>query len=850
MISVILFHCFRTKEAAEETSQELTTTSGTIIDKSHENDPPELNIVREEVRRLVPLPSSRRMVDLASFVEQIREVERHSVECKFGGHFIHAGTNHFGLVSELKYVCKQEICPATKNVFTAVPQELNMDAVWGSLSVGMGFSQSEEYFAIMQSPFMSNPIYQKYEKRLGDFMSELKVETITNNINEEKRAAAIEGNVTETGLSRVTIVVDGVWCKRTYGHGFDARSGAAVIIGEKSKKVLFANVRNKYCVICQSANRKNEKPKEHICNANWKSSSTSMEADIILEGIKWLYEEHGVICDKIVGDGDSSVITKVRQAMRSYKLENIEKIECANHAIRNFRKKLHSVAENTKMFPGKEGLQARKILKSKIEVLTLEARKLIRDCGLKLTDKNSNEKETVETLKKSIRNLPFHVFGDHTRCSDSCQGLSTEENTIPVLQKSGMFLAIEEALMRVVALSDSLVFNKTNNAAENFMSTITKFTGGKRVDYSRGGSFGRRVCAAVLSQSEPCNEWQRKQYKAIYKRNPLSPMTRLIVKRSKKLLLKKKYKSRKALFLENNCNSPQKNKDQNSSKNKQQKDLDYGASDIPEDQLTALCKEFYDNRVCVAKEVITEIEELTREQANSQKWKKERRIRITASNVKKIACRRTSTSTAPLVKNMLYPPDLRTDAVLWGKSNEDVARKLYEERYKVSVSKCGLYIDEEYPFLAASPDGIVHSQDGSYLIEIKCPYNARYCATIREACARIKTFPLSVRENGELFLPRKSEYFYQIQTQLQCCNLDRCDLVVYIPNDMEVITIRRENEFTSNIIGSLFNFYFECLLPEIVDSRVERSLPIREVKKVFKENRGKQKTTDPRNNSY
>lgn len=43
-------------------------------------------------------------------------------------------------------------------------------------------------------------------------------------IEEEKKLAEEKGEV-EDGVPYITVKVDGGWCRRTYGHGFGAKSG-------------------------------------------------------------------------------------------------------------------------------------------------------------------------------------------------------------------------------------------------------------------------------------------------------------------------------------------------------------------------------------------------------------------------------------------------------------------------------------------------------------------------------------------------------------------------------------------------------------------------------------------------
>lgn len=59
-----------------------------------------------------------------------------------------------------------------------------------------------------------------------------------------------------------------------------------------------------------------------------------------------------------------------------------------------------------------------------------------------------------------------------------------------------------------------------------------------------------------------------------------------------------------------------------------------------------------------------------------------------------------------------------------GTINEDVARKLYEQKHNVTVSELGFVIPKWNPYIGISPDGCVDQPDNNGIygnIEIKCP---------------------------------------------------------------------------------------------------------------------------------
>lgn len=116
------------------------------------------------------------------------------------------------------------------------------------------------------------------------------------------------------------------------------------------------------------------------------------------------------------------------------------------------------------------------------------------------------------------------------------------------------------------------------------------------------------------------------------------------------------------------------------------------------------------------------IERATVLQRDSSEWLEIRKNLITASNFGQICKRKISINTAPLVKNILYQKNLTcVTAVAHGIEHERQALQQLEKQENITIMPCGLFIDRSYPFIGATPDGLVGDDT---LIEIKCPLNA------------------------------------------------------------------------------------------------------------------------------
>jgi len=86
----------------------------------------------------------------------------------------------------------------------------------------------------------------------------------------------------------------------------------------------------------------------------------------------------------------------------------------------------------------------------------------------------------------------------------------------------------------------------------------------------------------------------------------------------------------------------------------------------------------------------------------------------------------------------------------WGVRYEEVAKKVYESNMNIHVHEFGLMKHQSIDFVGASPDGI--SENG-IMLEIKCPWKRKKTETIPE------------------------QYYFQIQGQLEVCDLEECDYI-------------------------------------------------------------------------
>ena len=173
-------------------------------------------------------------------------------------------------------------------------------------------------------------------------------------------------------------------------------------------------------------------------------------------------------------------------------------------------------------------------------------------------------------------------------------------------------------------------------------------------------------------------------------------------------------------------------------------------------------------------EQISKIEEHTRAQQGCDLWFKHTAGRITASKMKTACHTDPAAPSISLIKQICYPKQysFSTSTTRWGCDHEDIARQVYfnEMQQQHSEFDCfcgGLIIDEEYPFIATTPDGYRQCACcGDGVVEIKCPF-----------CAKDSDPELSAfLKDGHL--PCSHQYYYQVQTQMLVCRVEFADFVV------------------------------------------------------------------------
>lgn len=87
----------------------------------------------------------------------------------------------------------------------------------------------------------------------------------------------------------------------------------------------------------------------------------------------------------------------------------------------------------------------------------------------------------------------------------------------------------------------------------------------------------------------------------------------------------------------------------------------------------------------------------------SPQWIFERRLRLTASFFGRVCKMLPGTSCRVLLQEMLYKGGRQTSAMKHGSDTESIAKENLRLAHNILVRNSGLHVDEQIPFLAASP---------------------------------------------------------------------------------------------------------------------------------------------------
>lgn len=716
----------------------------------------------------------------------------------------------------VKTFFKCDMCGLKKTICNVPPDHINLNksgVVMGQ-TIGIGHSQLEEGVSMFGLKAMCEKTWQKYATYVAKHTIAAAQKTMDDAATEERNHAVDNGQFENISfVPRIPVEGDGSYLKRSYPNSRYNSSGACVVlIGTYSGKVVDLEVIQKNCSHCDYAFSHGTEPDEnHQCPRNHgvDESSTSMEKAGFVRMFARSISKNGLIYDKLISDGDSSNYAAILQ-LNPYREQMImvENTLCVNHIRRN-------VSSNLKAFSKTKGLGTK--LSKFFDNLGKAACAGLIVMVANINDMDVNEAQKRRVLAHNIRILKLHLLGDHSECAGNyfeCDGEAKpgEENLRAEIIHKNLLFHYEECFVRAHRNVVSLLRNLTTNKSEAFNALISKCIEAKRVHWAKKLQYIARCNVAALNHNV------HKTFEPICESMGVKvpPIAKAVQDMRAYLNVQRSIRNA--------------NKESVEPKARCGTDRDYGRHalipDLSPEEMAVKTLEHY---ATLAEMVENRdyYERITRGQnlAKDGKWKLMRQDFVTASVIGNICKMRPGKYCANNVKQIRRPTVLQGPAIDHGMAMEFIAvQKLRDLGYE--VEPCGLFLSTEYPGIGASPDGLI-GHDA--VVEIKCPFIGKDVPAVEAMMDRSTRISKAVQYKHGMFVMNPThDYYYQVQCQMACSGRQLCFFVVQTLKTTEVIAVPRDDEFIEQMMTRAQIFYDTCLVPEIVDSRLERRREIRE----------------------
>lgn len=184
----------------------------------------------------------------------------------------------------------------------------------------------------------------------------------------------------------------------------------------------------------------------------------------------------------------------------------------------------------------------------------------------------------------------------------------------------------------------------------------------------------------------------------------------------------------------------------------------------------------------------------------SQEWFEARRGLLTGSNTGAALGVNPWKTPEDLIRQMVrdyhgaeseFAGNMATE---YGNLHEPLASMEYMGKTGNHPEECGFYVSPGYPWLGASPDGLI---DDDGLIEIKCPFG------LRNKKGADLVFKTAVEQ---------PHYFAQMQIEMACTGRTWCDFYQWTPNGDSLERVPYDPQwFAENLprLESFYNWYLE-----------------------------------------
>ncbi|CAG5093278.1 Protein of unknown function [Cotesia congregata] len=194
----------------------------------------------------------------------------------------------------------------------------------------------------------------------------------------------------------------------------------------------------------------------------------------------------------------------------------------------------------------------------------------------------------------------------------------------------------------------------------------------------------------------------------------------------------------------------------------------------------------------------------------------------------KICGMRETTSCSSVINDICNPFLFHEDVLLTMEDQRLKALQLLETQIGKKIVPCGIVVSHnaETFYLCARPDGLVDNDSIVIIVSVSDDEQTNINAALHSHKDMKNLFAKTASNK----INTKHPIFSIIQGQLYVTNKQFCYFAVYTPNDLKIAEIihKDDNFWLEKMKMKLHRFYYSALIDGIVDSRLSRSLPIRE----------------------
>ena len=235
-------------------------------------------------------------------------------------------------------------------------------------------------------------------------------------------------------ITRIFASYDMGWSKRGSGRQYDSLNGYGALIGSLSGKIIDFHTCNRKCRRCDLGHPQTD----HDCRLNYYGSAKGMEphAANILVNISQIFKEANIEIGVLVGDDDSTAISRVRENCD----HEILKFSDKNHASRGVKSLLYTLSLKHKQLTSKEIDHLQRCFNYAV----------------------SQNVGNVLGMKAAICNIANHAFDIHKDCGEWCGAAAKRENYEPTITLNMTNLNLRNDVVEF--------FSKLGENAEKFIS--------------------------------------------------------------------------------------------------------------------------------------------------------------------------------------------------------------------------------------------------------------------------------------------------------------------------------------------------------------------------------------------